>query len=171
MTRKDAFSSESLRQGSDAVIAHILFTARLRHCVLDSFDRRIAMRKSLKILACGLMKSSAEKESDSQEILANKKPHGKDTKTLVPERVQRPSLYEVNPAADNDPPETDLPRPPTDTGEQNASTSLLPRGPTALPGNMSLPSSRNGTSHSKHKDLWDEAYTKLRSEYPNLFKK
>lgn len=129
------------------------------------------MLKSMKILTCGLVKSSAGKESDSREILANKKPNGKETKTPDPERVQRPSPHEVFPAADNKPLETDLARPPTDTGEQNAFTSLLPRVPTVPPGNMSLPSSRIGTSHSKHKDLWDEAYTKLRLENPNLFKK
>ncbi len=133
----------------------------------------MAKLKLLKILTCGLWKSSAGQETGSQGILAKKKPNGqeKETKTLDPERVQQPSTHPVCQAPDNKPPETELTIPPTDAVEQNASDSVLSRGPTVPPGNMLRPPSRMGTSQSKHKDLWDEAYTKLRSENPDLFKR
>ena len=156
------------------MIASLPFTSRLRHDhhLLDSFERRMATLKLLKILTCGLGKWSAGKESDSQGILAKKRSNGKENeeKTLDPERVQQPSAHHVCPAPDNQPPETELALPPTDAVEQHASTSVFPRGPIVPPGNMSRPPSGMGTPHLKYKNLWDEAYTKLRSEEPDLFK-
>ena len=129
----------------------------------------MAIFKVLKKLTCGLGKSSAGKGSDSKEILSKNEQTGKvkETKTLDPERVQQLSTHHDCPALDNKSPVIELAIPPTDAVKQNFSNSVGSRDPAVPP----QPSSGMGTSQSKPKDLWDEAYKKLRLEEPKLFEK
>ena len=129
--------------------------------------------KFLEKVTCGLGKSSSGKDSDSPGKLGRKRQKDKEKgkETLDIEPVQQPSTRHGCLAPANKSSETELALPPRDAVKQNASDSLLPEGPTVPSGNMSREHSGMGTSQSKHKDLWDEAYTKLREENPDLFKK
>ena len=133
----------------------------------------MAPLKLLKILTCGLGKSSAGKEGDSQGIHGKKRQYGKgkETKPPNPERVQQSSNQHGCLPPDDKSPVTEPALLPTKAVKQDAFTSVFPGDPTMPPRNTSRPPFGMGMSQSKHKDLWDEAYKKLESENPNLFKK